>query len=525
MTLTIHKLSTHCRSPKGIAGAGSLVDDVARGPLASELSAQLGPSLDRLPAVVRVRQLRVELAIPAKRMNASDLADQWAQAFTHALHRALAYPDGDGTYSIRRYQSQAEYNAALLQYLLTEGALPTWQFPELSGWQGQRAPQASHGFLLRDRTQIGDTIAQLARTSWLEPLLGIWDEVQLERLMQGISATEGAERPMTLTSLVELARAAAAPGGLHSQWSIANRRQAVRLWSRLARRLQLQAIWHGLRLLLRFVERPDLLSCGDIALLSDPVPFPQWCEVLVQDVALALQQGAGTNDLTWNSDSSPTHYSKSVTTLGAILDDLRPLVPSSASAGRSGKWVESGNCGVLLLLSTVQRLGIVRLASTPQFEQFGGPRAISFLLAALGMTLLGEWDPGRPVDPAVALFAGIFSEVDRAGLKEFFVQSDVRSIADPIHAETWPNALQLLATDLTRAFAQRIRGFRQASREAVVKQFLRIPGKVLIEEQRLLVILASSPWAVALHVSGMDESLTGIEWLPGRRVDFVLEGL
>src|SRR5439155_7486796 len=130
MTLTIHKLSTHCRSPKGIAGAGALVDDVGRGPLAFELSAQLGPSLERLPAVVRVRQLRIELAIPAGRLNASVLTDQWARAFALALHRALAYPEGDGTFCIRRYQSQAEYNAALLQYLLTEGTLPTWQFPE-----------------------------------------------------------------------------------------------------------------------------------------------------------------------------------------------------------------------------------------------------------------------------------------------------------------------------------------------------------------------------------------------------------
>src|SRR5437016_6872798 len=261
MTLTIHKLSTHCRSPKEIAGTTAIVDDVARGPLASELSARLGPSLDRLPAVVRVRQLRVELTIPAKCLSASALADQWAHAFTLALHRALAYPEGDGTFCIRRYQSQAEYNAALLQYLLTEGTLPTWQFPELSEWEGQRAAQASHGFLLRDRTQIADTIAQLARIAWLEPLLGIWDELQLERLMQAISETEGAERGMTLTSLVELAEAAAAPGGLHSQWPMANRHQAVRLWSRLARRFQLRAIWHGLRLLLGFLERPALLSC------------------------------------------------------------------------------------------------------------------------------------------------------------------------------------------------------------------------------------------------------------------------
>ena len=51
MTLTIHKLNTHCRAAKTFA-AGTLVDDASRNLLVSELSAQLVPSLDRLPAVV-----------------------------------------------------------------------------------------------------------------------------------------------------------------------------------------------------------------------------------------------------------------------------------------------------------------------------------------------------------------------------------------------------------------------------------------------------------------------------------------
>ena len=55
MTLTIGKLSTRCRSPRELDRPGALVDGIARGQLAYELNVQLGPSLDRLPAVTRLK--------------------------------------------------------------------------------------------------------------------------------------------------------------------------------------------------------------------------------------------------------------------------------------------------------------------------------------------------------------------------------------------------------------------------------------------------------------------------------------
>ena len=94
-----------------------------------------------------------------------------------------------------------------------------------------------------------------------------------------------------------------------------------------------------------------------------------------------------------------------------------------------------------------------------------------------------------------------------------------------MQADNWPEALDRAATELSRMFADRVRGFRQASRDAVVKQFLRVRGRVLLEETRVLVVLESTPWAVALHLSGMDEPLERVEWLGQRRVEFVLEGL
>jgi hypothetical protein len=502
--------------------------------------------------------------IPAKRLNAQTLAGDWAREFSRALHRALAYPDGEGASAVQRYQSQAEYNAALLQYLLTERVSPTWQFPELEEWRGCGAAQAAHEFVLRKPEYLTETISQLAQIGWLDPLLGLWDELRMEQLIQAIAKTEAAgavkiaSAGLTLESLIALGQAAAT-GGLHPQWSMASRRQAVRLWSRLSQRFSLRLVWHGLRLLLRLLEQPSLLVSADAALLSDPIPFPQWCAAIVKEAAAKRNLAAphyacsvlssldavlsGLRPLvpsTANPHQTanllkeaaakrnfavPYYACSVVSDLDAVLSDLRPLVSSAASPNQAAKWVSSDNCGVLLLISIVRRLDLWRLVYKPEFVEFGGPRAISFLLAAIGMTLLGEWTPEHPVDQAVALFAGILSEIDRTGLKQFFAEADVQAISDLDRAKTWPEALENLAIELARSFAQRVRGFKQTSREAVVRQFIRVPGRVLVEERRLMVVLGPSPWSVALHISGMDQPLESIEWLGGRRVEFVLEGL
>jgi len=512
MILTVHKLQTHCRSPKGCDGAGALVDEVSRGPLVAELGAQLGPSLDRLPAVVRMRGLRVKVKVPAKRLNAQTLAGDWAREFSLALHRALAYPDGEGLSAVRRYPTRAAYNAALLQYLLTEGVSPTWEFPELEAWMGCGAAQAAHEFMLRDPEQIAETVSELARRNWLEPLLSSWNELQMEQLMQVVARLESTTGGLTIESLTEVGRAAGTVGGLNPQGSMASRWQAVRLWSRLSGRFSLRAIWHGLRLLLQCLERPGLLASGDTSLLADAVPFPEWCETIVRAAA------ARRNSTLIGENGGAPH------SFDSLLADLRRLVSSAVTPGQAGRWVRSDCCGVLLLLSTVRRMGLWRLVEEAEFVKFGGPRAFSFLLVAVGMKLLGEWDPEGPIDPAVELFAGIFSAVDRTGLKQFFA-AEAPVVADLIHGGSWAEVLENLATEISREFAKQVRGFRQALQETVVKQFVRVPGRVLVEEQRLLVVLDANPWAVALHISGADEALEGVEWLGRRPVEFVLEGL
>lgn len=520
MSLTVHHLQTRCRSPRSVEHPAGLVQDVAGGLLASELGAQLGPSLDRLPAVVRLKRLHVGLRIPARSLTAARLASAWARAFSIAIHRALAHPPGDGVVSSRRYDTPAAYEAAMLYHAATQGLTPCWEFPEIRLLRGRSSVEASLEILLSEGAAgASEILAELSSRNQLDFLLAFWDEISLERIIRALSEGHDTTAGLDLDGLIELGRAAAADGGLHPRWPVASRRQAIRLWVRARRRWALRATWHGLRLLVRMLEIPALPAFGSRELLEDPIPFPSWCADIVASLADELELASGREPAARRAR------------LAALLETLRPRVataavplPGNRTAVRPA-WIHSECAGILLMLFVVHRLGLTRFARKPEFLRFGGMRAFSFLLAGIGMSLLQRGKPPDAIEAAVAVFAGMVHEPDVAGMRQFFAATDVSVLSGFAPSATWPEALDRAATQFTEVFAACIRGFRKASRESVVKQFIRVPGRILVEEARIMVVLDPNPYAVALHLSGVDDPLAGVEWLGGRRVEFVLEGL
>lgn len=151
MKLVIHKLNTRCRRPRGVQSPATMMDDVARVQLAPELQAQLGPSLDHLPAVIRLKQLKVSVKIPARELSRAKLASAWARAFVVALHQSLAHPPGDGAICSRRYPSEAAYKAAMLHRLATEGWRPVGSFPSWTDFVELRDPTLRWPFCSKNR--------------------------------------------------------------------------------------------------------------------------------------------------------------------------------------------------------------------------------------------------------------------------------------------------------------------------------------------------------------------------------------
>jgi hypothetical protein len=58
----------------------------------------------------------------------------------------------------------------------------------------------------------------------------------------------------------------------------------------------------------------------------------------------------------------------------------------------------------------------------------------------------------------------------------------------------------------------------------VVKNFVALPGRIRIEEKRLVVIFDSSPLHIVFHLSGLDDPVEAASWLGGRRIEFQAEG-
>ena len=89
----------------------------------------------------------------------------------------------------------------------------------------------------------------------------------------------------------------------------------------------------------------------------------------------------------------------------------------------------------------------------------------------------------------------------------------------------WARTFDALAAELLGEFGSLVRGFRQATRPAIVRQFLRTPGRAQVHDRVISVLLDPSPYHVALHISGMDDPLPSVSWMGGRRLEFRLLGL
>ncbi len=226
-----------------------------------------------------------------------------------------------------------------------------------------------------------------------------------------------------------------------------------------------------------------------------------------------------------------------------LLDALRPLVLSSTQ-GRDEPWVSSDCAGLFLLVSLLNRLGWPEIIRRSSVDVSLGPRAITYILAGLGLAVLGRFvdAPKQPewperIDPGLALFAGWLDEPHLAGLRSFLASGSPSMRSELLVAlvrdtdlpngcsDGWATTLDFLAAQVVRTFAGRVRGFKHASRPFVVKHFLALPGRIRVSGEQLTVVLPPSPFHVALHLSGMDDTTESVDWLGGRRVHFQLEGL
>jgi hypothetical protein len=504
VSLRIGTLTTRCRARRGQEAAGALVDTVARERMPYEIAARLGPSLDREAAVVRLRGLDVRVQIDTESLHRGALADVWASAVVRALHEALARPDEEGE-RLRRFDGRAAYLAAMIAALMTAAPRRAWQFPEIA--ERGIGPSAAEvvDLLVEAGPLLGEVMTELRRLRVLNAALVLLDEIRLERLIRAAASVDGGDGALDLDQLQLIAATLVETAAAPRSGAAASRRQAVQLWLQLHRRLPLRGIWNALRLLLQILEQPSLLA-GASQPAELPDGMPPWCGAVLD----SLRRGR----------SAQT---------AALLEQLRQITPTAVAVkpGKPEDWLESECAGVLLLCDTIRRLGWMRLLRDAGHDA----RVTQAILLGIGMRLIAGrppsllWEPGQPIEPAVALLGGLLQNPEARSIGRVFAETSPDALAAFTPGGDWQAVLDQACDALAAAFAARIRGFRNAKRGSVTRHFLRRPGRILIEETRLRVVLKPSPFAVALHISGADAPVDYVEWLGGRRVEFVLEGL
>jgi hypothetical protein len=531
--VAVAKLVTRCRVPRRLEAVARLADRIARQRLATELTQVVGPALSRQTAVVRIRRLNVKVQLTSGQFGEDALVGAWTRALAQALFEALARPDGSGPDPIVRVGSMAEFRAAFLRDLMAGKAAGRWEYAEFADCLRLPVAEAAVSLLLSDPPDIVATLVALADSPALDNLLALLDDLALERLFAALAGAAGVDARATpgLEDLLWVARRfldlPAGPG-----LAFDSRRCALRMFveTKGGEGRSPRTIYHSLLTVTCLLEWP-LLLLPEVDALATTAEIEQRLGRRLPPAVLALL-------VRLRREATSGQFDSASGRLGEALDRLHPFVLTVAPAAVAevSAWREVDAAGLLLLVAIVRHLGWDDLRADVLLAPWGGPRFFQALLAGIGAAVLRPLRPlALSLDPAVALFAGIEHEPAMTGLLQTLAPIDAtgrRILLDRLApgneaaaaASDWAATFDALAALLIGEFATRIRGFREASRGAIVRQFLLTPGRVRWGERVVSVLLEPSPFHVALRISVMDDPLSSVSWMGGRRLEFGLLG-
>jgi hypothetical protein len=541
MSIVIDKLVTCCRVSRRHEAVGRLVAEVAQRQWARALTELVGPALARQPRVVRIRRLNVRLALGAGELNAEAIAQAWAQALLRSLLEALQYPSGFHQVQIIRAENRAAFRAAFLRDLLGGTASGRWDYAEFAELLRLPITEAVLALLLDSPADLVRVLTSLDGGSCLEPLLARLDDLAAERLFTLIAQVLEMEvlRELTWEDLLWVARHLPAASRLQTG-TLASRRLALWIFVRAgaAERRSPRLIFFTLAAWACVLACPELLEPAFVS-------PPDFLEEVARRAGFRLPSAVvslfqSVRSETERGQPAVASLPGSVRSqLREALEQLRPLQPHRMPTflPAQAPWLAAESAGLLLLARLVQRLGWSHRRVDVSWLPWGEPRWFQVLLAGIGSAVLGSCvTEADALDPAVLLFAGMDRQADMVGLRHMLAEVNtwgrrhlLEVLAPGVNAlalsQDWTATFDALAGRLIEDFGALVRGFRQATREALVRQFLRTPGQVRLGERVVSVLLEPSPYHVALHLSGLDDPLPAVNWMGERRLEFRLQGL
>jgi hypothetical protein len=562
MTLRIAQLDTTCHMPPGHRSGAELVDALARGRFAHDLGDHLGPSLSRQPDIVRIRRLSLRVNIPAADLTEDALSLAWRQAFAKALFTALAYPSGVGPYEVFRAESPASFIASVILDLMDGTASTKWQYAEFEEILRQGSAQAAIALICNWPRLSMAILLELARRSVLDRLLARFDELSMETLFVVLAPpTDHKAEPLSVADLILTAKLVLAHLP-EKAIALRSRSYALSLFFEAHRTNQPvrspRVLFHAL-LALAVLLNGEVFWPGSWRGDSDPTRVPPNVAVLLESVTRS-RESDGDSDLrlvspnvaallenirkqyresdvessalgTWRRSGMQSPLIELQMHLATLRTELN--VPTPTVAPAEAHWISTNYCGLFFLTGLLARLDWI--TTWRQLAAFQ-PGGVNPIIAGLALAIVDKFDPALvALDPGLALFAGYSENPDLPHARKVFQEFQREVRLDVLHAaiendanddaaQDWQSTFDLLAEKLLREFATTVRGFRQATRQVIVKSFIARPGRIRVERDRLVVIPQASPYHVALHLSGLDTPIASVGWL-GCRLEFELGDL
>jgi hypothetical protein len=541
MSLTIGRLVARYKVPLKLQPSVQLIDGRSVGPLVSELR-RLTPKVQQSSAqILRIRRLTVRLQLSSKELEDGLLEKLWAEALVREIGRAIAGGANTSFVEIVRAKDRADWLAQVISEVLSGGAVHRWQCQEFHEILGGPPPEVVLALFAAAPSEIVRTLLAF-ETRMLERLFSVFDDTSLARLFSMLEQAIGVRLiPISIEDLLTVGRLVSTHllGRLSSP--LGNRRHALHLFLALARE-GVSAEWPPTKVIdvlgcltrlleLNWAGDPDIrrLGWGDKALgeRTNPPMHPPVLKNL-DDLSREL---AGKD-----ATAVPSGRFAELTRL---LAELQPIVPLGAAQNsmRSSRFATSECAGLFLLVSVLNEQRWAERLLRPSLGARYGSRLITYSLAGLALAVLNRFSESvDKIDPGLALFAGWLEEPDLGGLRRFFASESSQTRRELLiqllegaendrYPDSWAGCFDCLAARVIHEFTRRIRGFSRSRRSFAVKSFFALPGRIRVEETRLIVTLAASPFNVVLHLSGTDDPVESVDWLGGRRIEFQVEGL
>ena len=521
--LTIADLNAEYFIPAGAPDAAALrrrLDRVASGRLPDELARSLSAVGGDDNAVVRIRQLSLDLWVDALAMSDADIARAWGGLAARGVARALvAGPPAE----VVRYDDPAHFVAAFLVDLLAGAAWSRWMYAEFTPLR-DLPPSAVAAQLLSARPALLIPVAKrLDQTRQLEALISRMQVADVRLILRtglGFDAAPAAV-PDDAGALLDLLRGHVA----------LERGGDPGVQARNTLRAYLAAMLHGLP----SPSRSVLAVSYHLALLhalwsARPAPA-LWSALAAGEIedAGALQPLLASLGQELESARTWLGAALATATGRAYLARLLPIAvpgihaPEPIDSQRRADTADrarqqrtaSAFAGLALLLPVLRELALA--------EELGRPGIYQLLLAAAGRRLL----PLAAGDLGVAWLAGLLPQEMAGAPAEAVPWPDIARWQAPASVDAGSEAAAAhlgqgpaaaFAWLALRRFARGLHGFAESSPGYLAAQFLNVAGELHWRADALEVRISQAPLRVVLHMAGRSGEQGAIPWLGDRQL-------